>query len=65
MRPCFDVKRGARPCSSYSPAVDAVRDDCCEIGCNRNRAFAAGYLNPDEAPGDEGFDLIVAQDSGG
>jgi hypothetical protein len=28
-------------------------------------AFAAGYLNPDEAPGDEAFDLIVAQDAGG
>jgi hypothetical protein len=28
-------------------------------------AFAAGYLNPDEAPGDEAFDLIVARDSSG
>jgi len=28
-------------------------------------AFAAGYLTPDDDPGDEGFDLIVAQDSGG
>jgi hypothetical protein len=28
-------------------------------------AFAAGYLNPDEAPADTPFDLIVAQDSGG
>ncbi len=28
-------------------------------------AFAAGYLAPDEAPGDKAFDLIVAQDAGG
>jgi hypothetical protein len=28
-------------------------------------AFAAGYLNPDEAPGDEAFDLVVVQDSSG
>jgi hypothetical protein len=28
-------------------------------------AFAAGYLTPDDDPGDEGFDLIVTQDSGG
>jgi len=28
-------------------------------------AFAAGYLNPDEAPADTPFDLIVTQDGGG
>jgi hypothetical protein len=28
-------------------------------------AFAAGYLTPDDDPGDETFDLVVAQDSGG
>ena len=27
-------------------------------------AFAAGYLNPDNSPGDEAFDLIVVQDAG-
>jgi hypothetical protein len=27
-------------------------------------AFAVGYLNPEEAPGDEGFDLVVVQDAG-
>jgi hypothetical protein len=28
-------------------------------------AFAAGYLSPDDEPADTGFDLLVAQDSGG
>ena len=39
--------------------------DVSVAGGNVYTGFAAGYLSPDDDPGDPAFDLLVAQDAGG
>ncbi|WP_192498435.1 DUF4397 domain-containing protein [Halorussus halophilus] len=61
------------PAGNYTLEVrPATEDDDGEVvatfdvsldGDTAYSAFAAGYLNPDEAPTDEAFDLVVAVDS--